>query len=136
MSANRYASPEDIRIAHRILAAMGTVITFDESDLDAVTALSGSGPAYLFFLAESMMAAGIALGLTPENTRDLTIGTLRGAVAMLEAGSEPPEALRRKVTSPGGTTEAAFKVLDGNNVRQLMINAITAAAKRSRELSR
>ena len=109
---------------------------FEEPDLDAVTALSGSGPAYVFFLAESMIHAGVKLGLTPENARDLTVGTLKGAVAMMETGKEPPEALRRKVTSPGGTTEAAFKVLDGHNARQLVIDAITAAAERSRELSR
>jgi pyrroline-5-carboxylate reductase len=136
LSANRYASPEDVQTARRILTAMGTVVTFEESDLDAVTALSGSGPAYVFFLAESMIGAGIELGLTPENARDLTIGTLRGAVAMMETGSEPPENLRRKVTSPGGTTEAAFKVLDKNNVKQVIIDAVTAAAQRSRQLSR
>ncbi len=136
LSANRYALPEDVQSAQRILAAMGSVVLFEESDLDAVTALSGSGPAYAFFLAESMIEAGITLGLTPENARDLTIGTLKGAVAMMEAGNEPPEELRRKVTSPGGTTEAAFKVFDKNNVRQVIIDALTAAAKRSRELSR
>ena len=135
LSANRYALPEDVQTACRILAAMGTVVIFEESDLDAVTALSGSGPAYVFFLAESMIDAGIALGLSPENARVLTIGTLKGAVAMMEAGSEPPEDLRRKVTSPGGTTEAAFNVLDKNNVRQVVIDAVTAAAQRSRELS-
>jgi pyrroline-5-carboxylate reductase len=135
LCANRHASPEDMEAAHRILAAMGTVIIFDESDLDAVTALSGSGPAYLFFLAESMIGAGIRLGLTPGNARDLTLGTLKGAVAMMEAGNEAPEALRRKVTSPGGTTEAAFRVFDKNNVRQVIIDAVAAAADRSRELS-
>ena len=79
LSANRYALPEDVQSAQRILAAMGSVVLFEESDLDAVTALSGSGPAYAFFLAESMIEAGITLGLTPENARDLTIGTLKGA---------------------------------------------------------
>lgn len=136
LSANRYASNDDIQTACRILSAMGTVVIFKESDLDAVTALSGSGPAYVFFLAESMIDAGISLGLTPENAWDLAIGTLKGAVAMMESEGEPPEVLRRKVTSPGGTTEAAFKVLDKNNVRQAIIGAITAAADRSKELSR
>ena len=136
LSANRHASSEDVQSAQRILAAMGSVVIFEESDLDAVTALSGSGPAYAFFLAESMIDAGIALGLTPEKARELTIGTMKGAVAMMEAGNEPPEELRRKVTSPGGTTEAAFKVFDKNNVRQVIVDALTAAADRSRELSR
>jgi pyrroline-5-carboxylate reductase len=136
LSANRYTGTEDVQAAHRILAAMGTVVDFEESDLDAVTALSGSGPAYVFFLAESMIAAGIKLGLTSESARDLAIGTLKGAVAMMETGNDSPETLRRKVTSPGGTTEAAFKVLDGKKVRQIIIEAIATAADRSRELSR
>lgn len=136
LSANRHATSEDVETARRILAAMGTVVLFDEADLDAVTALSGSGPAYVFYLAESMIGAGIQLGLSSENARELTIGTIKGAVALMEERGESPEELRRKVTSPGGTTEAAFKVLGGKRVRETIIEAIEAAEQRSRELSR
>ena len=136
LSANRYAAAEDVQDAQSILAAMGTVTVFEEADLDTVTALSGSGPAYVFFLAESMINAGIQLGLTTENARNLTLGTLKGAIALMEARGESPEDLRRKVTSPGGTTEAAFKVLGKKGVAEIIIDAIKAAAQRSRELSR
>ena len=136
MSANRHASAEDVETARLILSAMGSVVLFDEADLDAVTAISGSGPAYVFYLAESMISAGIHLGLSMENARALTVGTLKGAVALMEQMSEPPEDLRRKVTSPGGTTEAAFKVFEKNDTQAVIVEAIKAAAKRSRELSR
>ncbi len=136
LSANRYASTDDVETARRILAAMGIVVLFDEPQLDAVTALSGSGPAYVFYLAESMIKAGCELGLSPENARQLTLGTLKGAVALMENPAESPEELRRKVTSPGGTTEAAFKVLGENDVQGIVIRAIRAAEQRSRELSR
>jgi pyrroline-5-carboxylate reductase len=135
MSTNRYVLPDDIKTAQNILSAMGTVVLLDETNLDAVTALSGSGPAYVFYLAESMINAGKQLGLTPENARSLTIGTIKGAMALMEERGESPEELRQKVTSPGGTTEAAIKVLDGKNVRGVFIEAITAAEIRSRELS-
>jgi pyrroline-5-carboxylate reductase len=135
MSANRHATPEDVEAARQILAAMGTAVLFDESDLDAVTALSGSGPAYVFYLAESMINAGIQLGLSKESAQELAVGTIKGAAALMEQQRESPEDLRRKVTSPGGTTEAAFKVLEKNNVRDIIIKAIKAAEDRSRELS-
>jgi pyrroline-5-carboxylate reductase len=136
MSANRHATAEDVETARQILAAMGTAVLFDEADLDAVTALSGSGPAYVFYLAESMINAGTQLGLSKENARELAIGTIKGAAALMEQRDESPEDLRRKVTSPGGTTEAAFKVLGKNNVRDTIVEAIKAAAERSKELSR
>jgi pyrroline-5-carboxylate reductase len=136
LSANRYASPEDVENARQILAAMGTAVIFDEDALDAVTALSGSGPAYVFYLAESMINAGKQLGLSPEHARELTIGTIKGAVALMEAREETPEELRRKVTSPGGTTEAAFTVLTGKDVQGTIVEALKAAEARSRELSK
>ncbi len=135
MSANRHASAEDVETARQILSAMGSVVLFDEADLDAVTAVSGSGPAYVFYLAESMINAGIQLGLSGDNARELAVGTLKGAVALMEQRDEPPEDLRRKVTSPGGTTEAAFKVFEKNDTRTVIVEAIKAAAERSRELS-
>ena len=135
MSANRYASVEDVNVARTILKAMGKVIEFNEDDLDAVTALSGSGPAYVFYLIESMIEGGINAGLNPNDAYTLTIATLKGSLALIEELNESPETLRKKVTSPGGTTEAAFKILENNRVKQNIIDAIAAATLRSKELS-
>jgi len=136
MSPNRHAEARDIEAAMEILGAMGKVIVFEEEKLDAVTALSGSGPAYVFYLIEAMTHAGIAAGLDPADAAELTLGTLDGAVRLIQAKGEPPEVLRRKVTSPGGTTEAAVNVLEMNNVRRHIVDAILAAARRAEELSR
>lgn len=135
MSANRYASVEDVNIVKTLLEAMGKVLEFNENDLDAVTALSGSGPAYVFYLIESMIEGGINAGLDPNDAYTLTIATLKGSLALMEKLNESPETLRKKVTSPGGTTEAAFKILENNGVKQNIIDAIAAAALRSKELS-
>ena len=135
MSANKYASVEDVNVARTILEAMGKVIEFNEDDLDAVTALSGSGPAYVFYLIESMIEGGINAGLNPNDAYTLTIATLKGSLALIEELNESPETLRKKVTSPGGTTEAAFKILENNRVKQNIIDAIAAATLRSKELS-
>ena len=136
LSANRYAGPEDIATARIILGALGDVIEFEEKDLDAVTALSGSGPAYVFYLIEAMVAAGVAQGLEAEKSTRLTLATVGGAVKLMQEHREPPEDLRRKVTSPGGTTEAAIRLLEAHDVKNNIIAAINAAADRSKELSR
>jgi pyrroline-5-carboxylate reductase len=135
MSGNRFVTPEDLQTATTIMEAIGIAVQVQEADLDGVTALSGSGPAYVFFLAESMIDAGIALGFDPDIAKRLTLNTLKGAVKLMEEGDDSPEILRRRVTSPGGTTEAAFKVIEGNNVKENLVEAISAAAERSRELS-
>jgi pyrroline-5-carboxylate reductase len=136
MSANRYATAEDLDDARRLLEAVGKVVTFPEKDLDAVTALSGSGPAYVFYLAEALIAAGVRVGLSRADAELLTVTTLKGAVKLLETTGESAEALRRKVTSPGGTTEAAVKVFEARGFKPTIIEAIGAAAKRAEELSR
>ena len=134
MSLNKNVSKEDCGIAVKILEAMGKVIQFDEKALDAVTALSGSGPAYVFYLIESMVKGGVKLGLDPKDAFTLTLSTLKGAVALIEELKESPEALRQKVTSPGGTTEAAIKVFEEKKVKDSIVEAMTAAAARSEEL--
>jgi len=136
LCANAFATAEDVQIAKKILSAMGKVIECQESDMDAVTAVSGSGPAYCFYLAEAMIEAAVNLGLSPENAAEMTIATLKGAMILLENQSISASELRKKVTSPGGTTEAAITVLDDNSVKQIIIQAVTAAAQRSKELSR
>ncbi len=135
MSPNRHADADDIRITRTLLEAMGKVIEFEEEKLDAVTALSGSGPAYIFYMIEAMTEAGIQAGLRPDDAANMTLATMEGAIRLLKERNESPESLRRKVTSPGGTTEAALKVMENNRFRQCIIDAVAAAARRSKELS-
>ncbi|MBI9082438.1 MAG: pyrroline-5-carboxylate reductase [Desulfobacterales bacterium] len=136
MSPNANAAEADVAVTRAIFEAMGRVNQFDEKDLDAVTALSGSGPAYVFYLAEAMIAGGVAAGLDPDAAATLSLATLEGAVKLMAASQEPPETLRQRVTSPGGTTEAAVGILDRAQVHQHIVDAIVAAAERARELSR
>jgi pyrroline-5-carboxylate reductase len=89
----------------------------------------------VFFLAESMIEAGLSLGLAPEKAATLTLKTIEGACKLMQNTTDTPEALRRKVTSPGGTTEAAFQILNKNKVKEAFIAALSRAAERSRELS-
>ena len=100
MSGNQYATARDMQTAEMILSSMGTVVTVEEKEMDAVTAVSGSGPAYVFFLAESMIEAGLSLGLAPEKAATLTLKTIEGACKLMQNTTDTPEALRRKVTSP------------------------------------
>jgi pyrroline-5-carboxylate reductase len=134
LSPNRFAQQTDIQNARCILEAMGTVLEFPEEQLDAVTAVSGSGPAYVFYLMEAMIAGAQKIGLDHEAAVVLVRETIRGAVELYRQSGENPEVLRKKVTSPGGTTEAAIRVLDEAGVKQSWIAAIEAAAARSREL--
>lgn len=135
MSANGNAREDDVQITRTILEAMGQVLEFKEEDLDAVTALSGNGPAYVFYLIESMIEGGIHVGLDPDDAAVLTMATLKGALKLIEELNESPERLRQKVTSPGGTTEASFRVLEFNRVKPVIIEAIAAGARRSKQLS-
>lgn len=136
LAAGPGATAADVRLARELFEASGLVLQMHDSELDAVTAVSGSGPAYLFYLAEAMLEAARAEGLTAGAGRELVVATLRGAAEMLARGKEPPEELRRRVTSPGGTTQAAVEVLDGGGVRARFVQAVRRAAERSRELGR
>lgn len=122
--------------AQDLLSAAGaTVWIEDEALMDAVTALSGSGPAYVFLLAEAMQAAGEAQGLPAEAARTLTLHTVLGAARMLVEGDAPAAELRRRVTSPGGTTQAAIEAFEAGSFRDLVDRAIAAATRRGGELS-
>ena len=122
--------------AGQLLASAGvTVWIDDESRMDAVTATSGSGPAYVFLLAEAMEAAAIAEGLPPDAARTLAQQTLLGAARMLVESGEAPAELRRRVTSPGGTTQAAIEAFEAGGFRDLVACAIRAATRRGGELS-
>ncbi|KAI8097739.1 pyrroline-5-carboxylate reductase [Halteromyces radiatus] len=108
----------------------------NEALIDSVTGISGSGPAYFFLIMEAMQNAGIAAGLTPEDAKALTLQTCLGATRMAQTSEDDLATLRRKVTSPKGTTEAAINSMEANNIRQIMKDAVFAAADRGRELSK
>ena len=134
ISPGSFATSEDLDWASSILSAVGEVVIVDESTLDAVTGLSGSGPAYLFFLAEAMTQAGINNGLDPTVADILTRQTLLGASTLLAKSGTSPEELRASVTSPNGTTAAAISELQSNDFLSLINKAISAATDRSKEL--
>ncbi|MCL3837786.1 pyrroline-5-carboxylate reductase [Aeromicrobium duanguangcaii] len=117
-----------------LLGSGGEVVVVDESRQDAVTAVSGSGPAYVFYLAEQMIEAGIDAGLDPEAARTLTVQTLLGSAELLAGSDDPPAELRRRVTSPNGTTHAAITTFDDRGVGEGIRAGVRAAAARSAEL--
>ena len=129
-----HATPEDMRRARTIFESAAEVIETTEDKMDAVTAVSGSGPAYFFYLAEQLIKAAVEMGIPPEQAHRLAARTALGAGKMLAESSEAPSELRRKVTSPGGTTEAAITHLDSANWPTATVEAIKAAAERSRKL--
>jgi pyrroline-5-carboxylate reductase len=104
--------------------------------IDAVTAVSGSGPAYVFYLAETLAQAGVAAGLSDFQSAQLARQTIIGAAALLEQSGDTPEELRRKVTTPKGTTQAAIETMQAGNLGELMKRAVLAAAQRSKELGK
>ena len=135
--ANAYVSAPQHALCEELLTAVGEVVwVTDEEQMDAVTAVSGSGPAYVFLLTECMAKAGVEAGLPPKLAAQLARATVAGAGALLVISPEEPTKLRENVTSPGGTTEAALKVLMAPDaLPALMTMAIAAAAKRSHELA-
>ena len=134
IAAGSAAGSGDLDWARGILEAVGTVEVVDEDDLDAVTGLSGSGPAYVFRLAEALRAAGIEQGLDPGVADALVRQTLLGSATLLAQSGEDPAVLRRNVTSPGGTTAAGLAVLEDAGFEDLISSVVAAATKRSREL--
>ncbi|WP_419929793.1 pyrroline-5-carboxylate reductase [Candidatus Poriferisocius sp.] len=134
IAPGRHAAEEDLIWATGILEAVGTVVVCEERMLDAVTGLSGSGPAYVFWLAEILTAAGVEVGLSPDMADALTRQTLLGAARLLTESGEPPADLRAAVTSPGGTTARGIAELEARSAAAAFIAAVAAATERSREL--
>jgi pyrroline-5-carboxylate reductase len=133
----KFATDDDLAWARRLFDAAGrTIVLGDEKLIDAVTAVSGSGPAYFFYLIEQLVAAGVAEGLAESDALTLATQTAAGAAKLLAESNVPPAELRRRVTSPGGTTQAACELLDSRNVADAIRAAVRAAADRSRELGR
>lgn len=134
MSGGSHVRAADLDWAERVLGAVGTVVRVLERHLDAVTALSGSGPAYLFLVVEALVEGGVAAGLSRDLAATLAAETLRGAAALLAEPGARPEELRAAVTSPGGTTAAGLRALEARAVRSAFIEAVLSAAERSRAL--
>jgi pyrroline-5-carboxylate reductase len=134
ISAGSYAGDEHLRRAEELLRPVGRVIRIPESLQDAATALSGSGPAYVYFLVEAMVDAGILLGMPRQTALEMVIQTVYGAATMLRESGEHPVILREAVTSPAGTTISAVRELERHRVRAAFLAAIEAARDRSREL--
>ncbi|MCL4289265.1 MAG: pyrroline-5-carboxylate reductase [Thermoleophilia bacterium] len=135
ISPGAHAREEHLRRAEELLAHVGRTVRVPEPQLDAVTAVSGSGPAYFALLAESMIEAGILLGLPRETATDLVVQTMFGTAKLLRDEKMHPVELRESVTSPGGTTIAAIRELEQAGVRAAFLNAIQAAMSRSREIA-
>ena len=134
IAAGHHAGEEHLVRAESILSAVGTVARVPEALLDAVTGLSGSGPAYLFLVAEALIDAGVLAGLPRPISQALVTQTLLGSATLLARGPDGPEALRAAVTSPGGTTAAGLAALEARAVRSAFLEAVAAATARSREL--
>jgi pyrroline-5-carboxylate reductase len=134
LATGRHTTDSTKQLAEAVFSAVGPVFWVTEDALDAVTALSGSGPAYVFLLAEAMVDAGVELGLEPEVAQTLTYETIEGAGRMLTRTGIDPATLRAQVTSKGGTTEAAIAVLEDADLRKTVAEAIAAARRRSQEL--
>lgn len=128
-------SDEQLAAAQALLEAGGKVVVLDESHQDALTGVSGSGPAYVFYLAEAMIAGGVAAGLDEETARLLTTQTILGSAKLLADAGDGPGELRRRVTSPNGTTAAAIATFDERGVDEAVAAGVVAAANRSAELS-
>ncbi|MGI4893547.1 MAG: pyrroline-5-carboxylate reductase [Janthinobacterium lividum] len=135
LAAGSACSAIDMAEAEGLLRSCGRTVVLPEKHLDAVTALSGSGPAYLFYVVEAMVEAGVLLGLPRATATELVVQTVVGAGAMLRETGQHPSVLREQVTSPAGTTAAALRQLDASGVRAGLVSAVEAAWARSRELS-
>lgn len=135
ISGGAHCSAEHLAEARSLLAATGRVAEVPEKLQDAVTAISGSGPAYIFYVVEAMIEAGVVLGMPRPLATELVVQTLFGAATMIRETGQHPTVLREQVTSPGGTTAAALRALDDHKVRAAFITAMEAAAQRSKELA-
>lgn len=136
MAPGEFATPADLATARRIFESAAVVIEVAEDKIDAVTALSGSGPAYFYFLVEHLIRAGVEMGLPVEDATTMAVKTAAGAGKLLVISSDSPAELRRKVTTPGGTTHAAISFMESQGFGQIIVDALKAAETRGRELGK
>ena len=135
ISAGTHCDDDLLAVAESLLRTTGRVVRVPEKQQDAVTAISGSGPAYLFFVVEAMIEAGVHLGLPRSTATELVVQTVVGSAKLLRETGEHPTVLREQVTSPGGTTAAAIRELESHTVRAAFLPALASARNRSRELA-
>ncbi|MDP8211822.1 MAG: pyrroline-5-carboxylate reductase [Candidatus Zapsychrus exili] len=135
ISKGKFAKVSDVKIATKIFNLIGKTIVVDEKWIDSVTAVSGSGPAYVFLFVEWLISSAKSLGFKENQARDLAYQTLKGSVKLLDETKEKPEVLRKKVTSKGGTTEAALRILFKAKINKTFEKAIKKAKSRAKELS-
>jgi len=135
ISPGSHCDESHLNEAEELLRSCGKVLRIPEKHLDAVTAISGSGPAYIFYVVEAMIEAGVLLGMPRATSTELVVQTLYGAATMLKETGQHPTVLREQVSSPGGTTMAALRQLDDHKVRAAFVTAMEAAAQRSKQLA-
>ncbi len=136
LSVGPRVSADQLADVEKIFSLLGRVIVVDEDQMNALSAISGSGPAYLFYVAEKLIDVALAHGFTTDQAEDMVQGTLLGAAALLDQSGDSPRDLRRAVTSPGGTTEQAIAVFDDNTLGQVFAEAIDAAIAKAVEIGR
>ncbi|OGS19736.1 MAG: pyrroline-5-carboxylate reductase [Elusimicrobia bacterium RIFOXYA2_FULL_40_6] len=136
LCAGKYTSKKNMEAAAALFNCSGKTVVLPEKHFDSVTAISGSGPAFLFYFAESMMKAAEKIGLDNWTAKTLVTQTLSGASKMLRSSGEAPELLRQRVTSPGGTTEQAIKCFENKKLKDIVLEAVKRAKNRSKELTK
>ena len=136
ISGGSFATSADLGWADDVMSAVGLVVRLPERLLDAVTGLSGSGPAYFFLVAEALIESGVQMGLSRETSRTLVVQTMLGSATLLSESGQEPETLRAMVTSPAGTTAAGIRALESRAVRSAFMEAVATATERSRSLQR
>ncbi|WP_019121335.1 pyrroline-5-carboxylate reductase [Brevibacillus massiliensis] len=134
IAPGRYADDTHLQLARLLFSSIGYVHTVPEEEIDIITGLAASGPAFIYYLVEAMEGAGVAAGLSPEMAREMTVQTLHGAAQMLLQTKTEPSVLRQKITSPGGTTQAGLEILNQYDFQKAVSSAILRAAERAREL--
>lgn len=134
IAVNERVSAEQLTTIRNLFETVGMAAFVEENQLDAVTGLSGSGPAYIYYLIEAMENSAVEIGLEKQMAKQLIVQTLIGAAEMVKSSAKPPEQLRREVTSPGGTTEAGVRILEEGKVQQAFISCIKAAAAQSKKM--
>lgn len=134
LAYNKYTTKEQIELVEKMFETIGLTRFIEEEQLDAVTGLSGSGPAYFYYLVEAMEKSAIEIGLDPKLAKELIVQTLLGTAEMLNVSQKPSHQLRREVTSPGGTTEAGIRILEQHQVQEAFIQCIIQATNQSKKL--
>ena len=136
LSKGQYASEEHLMIAEELFKTIGTTTLVKEDDMHIVTAIAGSGPAYFYYMVEAMEKAAVESGFDPQTAKELITQTIKGAGEMLQQSEDSPSTLRKKITSPNGTTEAGINVLEQNHFPRIVMDCVNKAKERSEELGK